>query len=252
MKVHFLSFGAPFDKYEHTVKRINDEAVKFGEFNSINIHTDKDIYEVCPHLLKNKEFIEGNKRGYGFWIWKSALIKHYLYNVIDEGDILWYLDAGCQVNTSERSKTHYKRYLKHFQKHDCLRFEMHYVEKRWCKLDTFRLFFPVDDYYLDTGQLYGGIIGIKNTSNMRKIFSEALKINLMDNHHHITNDKSRIPNNPVFGEHRHDQSILSLIFKKYGYFESGACIRDESWVVDERNEHSPFRATRNRVRYQDC
>ena len=47
--------------------------------------------------VKHGNFIENNKRGYGYWLWKSYIVKKQL-ELMKEGDILLYADSGCVMN----------------------------------------------------------------------------------------------------------------------------------------------------------
>ena len=55
------------------------------------MYNDKEFWK------KNGDFIEKNKRGYGYWLWKSYIIKKTM-DMMKDGDILLYLDSGCEIN----------------------------------------------------------------------------------------------------------------------------------------------------------
>ena len=72
MKITFISFGTT-DKYKNSILRIKKEAVNMNVFDNIKVFTEKSFDSDFLH--KHGEFINNNKRGYGYWIWKSYFVK---------------------------------------------------------------------------------------------------------------------------------------------------------------------------------
>jgi hypothetical protein len=66
--IHFITFGD--EKYANTLNRLKDQAIKSNFFNSINIYSSKNFESDFEH----KQFIENNRRGYGYWIWKLYFV----------------------------------------------------------------------------------------------------------------------------------------------------------------------------------
>ena len=87
---------------------------------------------------------------------------------------------------------------------------------------------------------------LKNTKENRFIIDECKLISTENNYHYIDDSESSIPNHKTFkGEHRFDQSIFSLISKKYNFY----CISDETyWHPNWNNggKEYPIWATRIR------
>jgi len=87
-------------------------------------------------------------------------------------------------------------------------------EIHWNKHDLLEyLRISLDDPMLLTNQIQSGtILLIKNSINMQ-IMNEWYTI---ANHYHLIDDSpSILPNSVMFREHRHDQSIFSLLIKKH-------------------------------------
>ena len=91
MARHFISFANK--TYKKALKRITSEAESIGVFESVQGFTPKDFGN--DFLAKHQKFIKKNKRGYGFFIWKSYFIQRTL-RTLNDGDILVYADAGCK------------------------------------------------------------------------------------------------------------------------------------------------------------
>ena len=220
----FITFGGPSDYYRQRVTQISEEARNINVFNHIVGYTDKDLVNDTDFWDKHGEFISTHERGYGYWLWKPYLTQITLENLLDN-DILVYADAGCTINPQG-----FPRLLEYFDivnksEHANLSFRTVHLEKTWTKMDTFEYYGAKDNENIfETEQLVGGIYVIRN-------------YNLIDD------SPSSIPNDPSFNENRHDQSIFSVVRKKYGtemtdfdetYFDTdwyGAGIKYPFWAT---------------------
>lgn len=72
-------------------------------FDEIIGMTEKDLQNDENFWLKHCDFISLNKRGYGYWVWKPYIIKKTL-KIMDNDDILLFLDCGCELNYLARDK----------------------------------------------------------------------------------------------------------------------------------------------------
>jgi hypothetical protein len=171
----------------------------------------KIINSIGVPFGSEEDFITNNKRGYGYWLWKSYLIKKTMKEMNDN-DILVYADAGCSINLNGK-----KRLLEYFEivnnsKFGILSFNLGHLEKTWTKMDIINYFGAND--LLETGQLVGGIYILRkceHTINLvNKWYKGCCEYNL------INNSQSSIPNDSSFIENRHDQSIFSVIRKQLG------------------------------------
>jgi hypothetical protein len=122
------------------------------------------------------------KRGNGYWLWKPYFIVRTLESLAP-GNWLFYCDAGAHFVAPIEP-------LLDVSRHDCqdvIVFELPYPERRWTKRDAFVL--------LDCD---------------RPEFAEEERL-LTDRP-----NQCGLPNYRGFQEHRHDQSLLSLLTKKQG------------------------------------
>lgn len=74
MKV-FITFGAGGQNYIDAGKRLIKQAKSTGYFDKTILYTEKDLKNDKHFWNPHSEFISKNKRGYGYWIWKSYIIK---------------------------------------------------------------------------------------------------------------------------------------------------------------------------------
>ncbi|OON92098.1 MAG: hypothetical protein ATN32_09960, partial [Candidatus Epulonipiscium fishelsonii] len=172
------------------------------------------VFEYGPKDLDN-EFVKKNKhilsqdRGGGYWLWKPYIILNAL-NKLDEGDYLFYCDSGAYFINN------LKYLISELEKTDqeVMCFEASSIEKMYSKKDAFILMQAKPEHYL-SNQILGGFILLKNTSFSRKLVTEWLKY--AQDYRIITDSPNELgyTNSEIFKEHRHDQTIWSLLTKKY-------------------------------------
>jgi hypothetical protein len=79
MSINIVSFGS-HDNYIDAANRISNQAKKLNIFDTINIYTGDDLKKDNDFWDKHGTFIENNKIGYGYWIWKPYLIYKTIEN----------------------------------------------------------------------------------------------------------------------------------------------------------------------------
>jgi len=211
MVLTFLTFGGPSRNYLDAVNRICNQAKSFGMFDNIYGMTDADLKNDYEFWDKHGKFIEQNSKGYGYWIWKSYLILKTL-KYLNEGDILLYLDSGCELNVKLKSKlelliekTKEKRILGSSVSSN----DVKYTKKdllEYFKLENMR------DMLLKS-HMQAGCLLIMKCDMIMKFIGEWYE--LCQNYHFIDDSPSISLNDPKFIEHRHDQSVFNLLVKKY-------------------------------------
>lgn len=206
-----LTFGS--DVYYDSIARLMKTAANITHFDLVIGYTDKDLIDDHAFWNKHNEFIMQSSRGYGYWIWKSY-INMKILNKINTNDIVLYMDAGCALNINNDSINRLLEYIAIVKnsKSGLLSFELNNdcTERKYTKMDLI-------DYmkcykYLDTPQLLCTTFMYKKTSFVEKLFDEWYNISC---NYNLINDESFLPNDINFIDHRHDQSIFSLLRKKY-------------------------------------
>ena len=150
---------------------------------------------------------------------------------MEDNDVLVYADAGCVLNIQGKP-----RLLEYIQlaNHDSgiVSFQMSHLEQEWTKMDVIIELNGQD--VLSTGQISATSFIIRKCANSIKCvdfwYNICCKYNL------INDSPSTIPNHPSFREHRHDQSIWSIIHKKYGC----VLLSDETWYSNFQNNGINF------------
>jgi len=240
MKIAFLTFGGGSENYYGAVQRICRQATEFNLFKKIYGFTDHDLKKDTEWWNKHGEFVNKNKRGYGYWVWKAYLIKKVMQEM-QMGDLVLYTDVGCELNINGRDRM--IEYIKLVMENDTLAMKLHLSEKQYTKMDLMDVLnCPIE--HREDGQIESGIIFMKKTDKNMKILDEIISLYEKDNYHFVDDTPSVKENDKIFVEHRHDQSILSLIFKKHNCYS----IPDETFYHPdwERGINFPILAARNR------
>jgi len=224
----FITFGAGNQNYYDAVDRLTEQASNLNIFDNIIGYTDKDLKNDTVFWNEHSQFILNNKRGYGYWIWKPYLIMKTLEKM-NENDILIYSDCGCEIDYKNRDKfDHIFTIIKTdliigtYTDHD---------EKKHNKMDLLLYLGMNNNKYL-TLQRQSGLLCILNCKKTFDLIKEWYKISC--NYHLLDDTPSIKPNYSIFVEHRHDQSIFSLLTKKYN-------------IYSEESMHSAINILRNRT-----
>jgi len=198
--------------------RLMKQVKELDIFDELKLFSSKDLKEDSDFWSKNGDFISKNNRGYGYWIWKAYVVKKTLEKMQD-GDILLYLDAGCEIDIRKKSKL---EEMINDVKMDYIIGSLSKngtskgVENKWNKMDLILYLDMNDEKYLNTSQRQAGVVLYYKNSEVVNLVNEWY--NICCNYHMIDNSPSIEKNLDTFIEHRHDQSIFSLLTKKYNIF----------------------------------
>ena len=175
----------------------------------------------------------------GKWLlsWKPYFLNK-AYQELKEGDYLIYTDAGSiYVN-----KIQYLIDCMEQEKMEIMVFSLQreLLEKQYTKRDAFVLMQCDAPQFTDTPQSIGGYVLFKKSDFVEQFLSEDL--NYAQDERIIAEiaNTQGLPNYPEFIAHRHDQSVWSLMVKKYGLkrfrdpSQYGLCNHYET-AVEERS-----------------
>lgn len=196
------------DKFKNTQLYNAKTAEKKGNFDKIISYSPEDIDDSFKE--KNRLILE-SKRGNGYWLWKP----YFVYRTLSEcndGDYVFYCDSGAfYVN-----KIDYLIKALESSKQDMLVFELPFLESQFTKRDIFIHLNQDTKKYSDSNQIMATCFLIKKTKTTLKFVKEWLELcqikELITDDDNIMYKKKNYDN---FIENRHDQSIFSLLCKKY-------------------------------------
>ena len=236
MKKIFVTFGSGI--YEHSVKRLLNEAKSINIFDIVFGFNESILGEDITSL----RLFQTETRGFGYWLWKPYVVLKVL-ETMNENDILLYADSGCRLNHLYR-----QRIIEYFNMLDRtnssnIAFRLRYPERNWTKKDLFDYFnVDVESLIASTGQLMATSFLIKKTPGTIKLVEKWYETGKLLNHHYIDDSPSISKNWYQFSEHRHDQSIFSILRK----MNTGTIILNDE--VDECQDIFPIHAFRIKYR----
>lgn len=212
-KYHFITFATPdFMRYaEENVK----SALEIGGFDTAKIYTMDDI---DTYFKAKNTHILNKTRGSGYWLWKPYIIFMKLLE-IDENDIICYNDSKYIWTVNVRKLENDILSNKNIGVYTNKPNEGNHLEKQLTKGDAFLLMnIPNNSYgneIKNSAQAWAGFILLRKSFNPIRFVSEWLTYS--QDYRIITDSPSVIvKNDPSFFENRHDQTILSLLCKKWG------------------------------------
>lgn len=228
-KLHFVTFGT--NAWEKSKFRLANQAINSQWFSTVNCFSDKDTF-----LRKHKKSMNGKMAGFGWW--KSAIIIEMFKN-IPRNDIVLYLDAGFNIIKEKEKK--FLTYLEYVLEYGILAFSgqnLDIAEKQFTKRDLL-IHLNCDSQHYYSNQYAGGYFFVTNNDFGMKFVQDIYKV--YDNMHLANDEPSTLKEYPEFIAHRHDQSILSLIYKLTGL--KGMINESETWLL-ENGPLCPFAADR--------
>ena len=198
------------DKRFRRAQRLNSKTARQWGADRVIEYTAKDIDPAFRE--KNKEILN-NPRGGGYYLWKPYVF-YRGYQELGEGDYLIYTDAGSiyvdkiqkLIDCMERENVNLMLFS--------LQNEM--LERSYTKRDAFILTGCDEEQYANTPQSIGGYMVCKKSPEVEAFFQEVLSyaqdIRIISDRPNTMGKE----NYPGFVDHRHDQSVISLISKKRG------------------------------------
>lgn len=205
---HFITYGD--SGYNIQKKRLAYEAKAMKIFSSINVYSNNSLSD---NFKEDFDAVLSQKKGGGYWMWKSYIILDML-NKTSPNDILFYLDAGSTLNIKGL-----KRMVEYFEtlnksNSSFLRFDNKQIEKYWTTKEVFDYFeIKINSEIGNSFQLAGGIMFVKNTKEAKDFFIEFQNTVRSDNK--LLTDFYSLNQITNFQHSRHDQSIYSILGKKY-------------------------------------
>jgi hypothetical protein len=177
-----------------------------GAFDETIGYTKNDIDDGFVNKFNH---ILSLPRGGGYWLWKPYFITKTLSR-LSYGDVLFYSDAAAFfLKKADNLITELNKYDQ-----DIIGFELPLIEEQWTKQELFNNMDCNEKRHFESNQIMGSFMLIKKTLFSAKFFQEFLNISC-DEMNITDKYNQEISQSDCFIDHRHDQSIFSLLYKKY-------------------------------------
>lgn len=210
-KVH-VSYGN--EKYYKSLDLLEKTSLEIGKVDQFVRYT-RDWLETTEFYAKN-QYILSMPRGNGYWIWKPFLILK-TFEILEEGDIVLYSDAGLKVmdnltplfdvtpNNKNNGRVIFRVPWVGLQ----------HIAKIWTKRDCFVLTNSDEPKYWNAPMTNGAVSLWQKNDENTAFLKEWLRF--IKDPRIVTDDTNVCgsPNFMEFKDHRHDQSVLTILTVKY-------------------------------------
>ena len=245
--LYLCSFASP--DLIKSVRRFTNQAKEIKIYNDLKVYSYSDLSDQKKKQIK--ELNLKKKRLFGYASWKPEIIFDYL-KIIPNDSILQYSDIGCHLNkdgverlryykdiTNEKNILAFQYFKPNFQNEKKIRYQIYY-ENEYTKNDLFNyLNIPENSTIRKSEQVWSGSMFIKNNKFTRDFLKKW--IDICNVNHLIDDSPSKTENSLNFIEHRHDQSVFSILSKMHNaYFLSAS---ECEWAEDDAGrywEHLKF------------
>jgi hypothetical protein len=223
-----VSFGT--DNFRQALSRLRRSARNVG-IEDIRIY--RPDHPVVRRAVEENPKIMGQRRGAGYWLWKPYILLDTL-NAVAEGTVVVYSDAG-QRYVADPSPL-----IDLAATRGVVLFTGGQLQRTWTKRDCFVLLQADTPEYWDALQLDASIqiyrVGVKARSFLSDLREAMRDPRLLCDGPNTCS----LPNFEGFREHRHDQSITTILAMKHGIetFPCPKVVVKKSAVTGARKSHS--------------
>ncbi|MDR0868865.1 MAG: hypothetical protein LBP75_10415 [Planctomycetota bacterium] len=193
-----------------SLRRIGQQAEQMRTYDAIYLYDETRLDADFYARFRDKFPL----RGFGYWAWKPQIILQTLAQM-DDGDILHYADAGCHLNPHWQAVERLNEYFALTAASGILAFAQssRFLEKDWTKGDLLDYFKVRDrEDICRSAQILSGCFLVKKCPASLAIVEKFRQV--FDRNFSLVDDSpSKSANLDGFVEHRHDQSVWSILAK---------------------------------------
>ena len=198
------------DKSYYQAQKVNSQsALDIAKVDGIIQYSRANLDD--KFINKNSNILN-QPRGAGYWLWKPYIINKTL-DLVDDGDIVFYTDSGS--NFINPCQSLYDKVL--LDKNQIILFELNsnHTNRNWVKRDCFYYLNLDSEDYANKVQILASFVILVKNEFTKKFVAEWL--HSCEDYRVITDSPNEcgLPNYNQFMDHRHDQSVLSLLGRKH-------------------------------------
>ena len=207
-KMYFLIYDDESSEYENYIQQLIESVKTYSHFEVIIFNKQN----IDLNFKEENESILNNKRGGGFWLWKPYIINKILKNINDD-DILFYCDSKYYF-TEPFKNLFYDKMHNNILIWKNKPNESSYYLKQWCKMDVVKKYNMYNETFINNYEIcWAGCMVLRKNNTISNLINRWLTICCNEND--LTDIPSIIQNSPDYIEHRHDQSLLSIVLHEF-------------------------------------
>ena len=207
VKIITTSFGSKFhpavERLGKQIENLNNGYV-FGVVTESSIMQDKKLH-FLKKFINDNGAVKNSSKGFLWYAWKPWILLRTIVD-LDENEVFVYIDAGTEISID--GKKNFQKLIEFAKLNGTFFFRNPQIIRYYTKKEVLD-YFQDSEIDFDKNQIAAGVIFMRNDSQTRKLLREWCRLSLHDNGA-LFNDNS-------FLNHRHDQSILSIIVQKYKF-----------------------------------
>ncbi len=262
----FITFGGGRSGFRSAAKRLGGEVSNSSWKKDVLVLNESTAsLSIGSEWVRHESWMKSNKKGFGFWLWKPLILKSALEGKFGRYQRVFYLDAGSQFSLeSQRSSKRFDNYLETVSSGGGLAFSHRagqfgiddFSENRWSEPELHKLL-GSSQQIINSPQIQAGCLFL--TEKTYPVILKWLEVALTDSYRYLSGSEQNLEGLPGLQYmHRHDQSILSPLWKEAGL----PILADETWFgpdwSDEaknfpiwtiRNDSSITLPVRNRIEF---
>jgi hypothetical protein len=248
----FLSFADA--RLSRSLVRIHREASSLDFYDEIVTHDETNLDR--QFRTRFASVLRPNIRGFGYWVWKPQIILQVL-RTMNEGDVVQYADVGFHLNPGGTWRLRDYFDIASAAPSGVLAFQGKrpqppllddgrdlptWPDRFWIKGDLLdHLDVRNDPSILDTPTIQAGLLFIRKCPASINFLESWLSVFETD-FTLVDDSPSRSPNLPGFREHRHDQSVFTVLGKRNNIETLSS---NEFWYPKPWISQGDWRALRN-------
>mgnify|MGYP002804121415 FL=1 len=193
----------------YSKQRALKKATTVGGFNyAHSFNLDAMSLKFCK---THKDLLKA-KRGAGYWLWKPYILLKTLIENMNTGDIVMYQDAGAYIIRSTGPLLK----LCEESKDGIIVFSLEKIEHEYTKQDALILMNMSFSEAADTFQRLASFVVLRKSCTSIQFAMEWLAY--VTDRRIVSDDPNTlgVANPESFKDNRHDQSVMSLLSKKWG------------------------------------
>jgi hypothetical protein len=202
MGVRLITFATR--EFQESADRLVRSAANFG--------LECTVYTPAARLVRDLRrrhpVISRGRRGYGYWLWKPALVADELSRAAD-GDVIFYCDAGADFVADPAPLVDLAR------RHEIVVFRQSAPASEWTRRDCFVLMGADEERYWNAAAAVAGYVLFCAGARARAFAAEWLEA---CSDPRILTDAPNVmgrENLPGYRDHRHDQSVLGILAERH-------------------------------------
>lgn len=206
-----ITFADGSESIKSAGNRLRNQAINSEAFTKVIVVNKQILHEsgqVGDELLN---FMVSQNRGFGFWVWKPVILKLAAEGYWGDYKFITYMDAGCEFVGNYFSLKRMNEFLESAEKQNIVAFSTSHSEEIYSKKKVLNIL--NDEQEKTKPQVEATTIFIKNSEFSRDFIYVWLEMSILNNFSNLDDEIENESDN--FLEHRHDQSVFSVLYKNY-------------------------------------